>query len=229
MKPFLSAAALTVSLAGPALADPLQDQVLAAMRRVDTADVAFTSTTAIERTGAKAQEIVTRYDPRAAAGKRWTVVRIDGRAPTAKEATQVLKAANGSPIPTYARLARWFGGAATRVAQTPGSVTYRFARLPAGVLKIGKHDASADTVADAVVNTAGRAPFVERVRLTSSSAFRMMLVAKVERYAFTSSYAPLPDGRPFPSGSDGDMAGSLMGKAGVLKTRTRFGDARATR
>lgn len=211
--------------AAPAAADPLQDQLLAAMRRADTGNVAFTSTTTVERTGAAGQEIVTRYDPRAPAGRRWSVVRFNGRVPTAKENAQVLKAANGAPMPSYARLARWFGAPATRVAQAPGGVTYRFARLPAGVVKIGSHDASADTAAEVVVNTRGT-PFVERVHLRSTTPFRMMLVARVTRYDVTSSYALLPDGRPFPTGSDADMAGSMMGKEGTLRTRTRYTAAR---
>lgn len=223
----LALAAFTVAV--PALADPLQDQVLATMKRTDTSDIAFTQTTQIERTGAAAQDIVTRYDPRGAAGKRWSLLRIGGRAPSPKETTQVLKATNGTPQPSYQRIAAWFGGAATRVAQTPGSVTYRFARLPAGVLKIGNHDASADTVADAVVNTAGKTPYVERVRFSSTQPFRMMLVAKIERYTFTSSYTPLPDGRPFPAGTDGEMAGSLMGKGGSFVTHSRYGEVHSAR
>lgn len=211
-----------VAVATPVQADTLQDQVLAGMRRTDTGDVAFVATTRIERTGASAHDIVTRYDPRAPAGRRWSVLRYDGRAPTAKEAKDVLKAANSGPLPSYARLARWFGAPATRVAQAPGSVTYRFARLPAGALKIGSHDASADTAVDAVVETGGATPFVSRVRFVSTTAFRMMLVAKVERYVFTSTYRPLPDGRPFPTGQDAEIAGAMMGKSGGLTTRTRY-------
>lgn len=209
-------------VAAPAAADPLQDQVAQRMRATSTANVAFVSTTRIERTGATAREIVTRYDPVAPAGRRWTVLRYDGRAPTAKEAKDVLKAANRGEPPSYARLARWFAAPATRVAQTPGSVTYRFARLPAGALKIGSHDASADTVADAVVDTGGPVPFVSRVRYTSTRGFRMMLVAKVERYVFTATYAPLADGRVFPAGQDADIAGAAMGKSGSFVTRTRY-------
>ena len=215
----LALAALLV--AAPAAADPLQDQLLAGMRRTDTANVAFTATTRIERTGSPPREIVTRYDPRAPAGKRWSVLRYDGRAPTRKEAGEVLKAANGSPVPAYARLAKWFGAPATRTDR-PGQVIYRFARLPAGALKIGNHDASADTTAEAVVDTTGRVPFVRQVRLTSTSGFRMMLVAKVERYTFTSSYTLLPDGRPFPTGQDADIVGAMMGKGGTISTRTRY-------
>ena len=199
------------------------------MKRGDTADVAFSQTTRVERTGAAAQEFVTRYDPRLPAGRRWSLLRVDGRAPSAKETSQIVKAANGAPMPSYQRLAAWFGGPATRVAQGAGTVTYRFARLPAGVVRIGKHDASADTVADAVVNTAGRQPFVERVRFASSRPFRMMLVAKVDRYVFGSDYALLPDGRPFPAGTQADMAGALMGKSGSFVTRTRYADAHPVR
>lgn len=209
-------------VAAPAAADPLQDQLVQRMRGTNTANVAFTSTTRIERTGAPAREIITRYDPAAPAGRRWTVLRYDGRAPTAKEAKEVLKAANRSEPPGYARLARWFAAPATRVAQGAGSVTYRYARLPAGALRIGSHDASANTVVDAVVDTTGPTPFVSRVRYTSTSGFRMMLVARVERYVFTASYAPLADGRVFPTGQDADIAGAAMGKAGSFVTRTRY-------
>lgn len=219
-------AAAVLAVAAPASADPLQDQVLAGIKRTDTGDVAFTSTTRIERTGAAAQVIVSRYDPRAAAGRRWTVVSVDGRAPTAKEAGQVTKAANGSPVPSYARLAQWFGGRATRVRLAAGSVTYRFAQLPKGGFKVGNRDVSADTAAEAVVNTAGPAPFVERIRFTSLRGFRSMLVAKIDRYVITSSYARLPDGRPFPEGNSAEMAGAIMGKAGTLTTATRYAAGR---
>ncbi|WP_374944968.1 hypothetical protein [Sphingomonas sp.] len=222
-----TAAALALLVAAPAAADPLQDRVLAGMKATDTGDVAFAQTTRIERTGAAATEIVTRYDPRATA--HWTVTRVDGRAPTAKQTADIVKAATRSPIPGYARMARWFGGRATRVAEAPGSVTYRFAALPKGVVMMGSHDASADTVADAVVNTAGPAPYVERVRFTSSKPFRMMLVARVDRYVVTASYAPLADGRLFPSVTDSDIAGSLMGKAGSIRTRSRYSEAHAGR
>ncbi len=214
----IAAAALLV--AAPASADPLQDRVLAGIKATDTGDVGFVQTTRIERTGETAKEIVTLFAPGTA--HRWTVQRVDGRAPTAKEQTDILKATKGSPTPGYARLARWFGARATRVAETPGHVTYRFAGLPKGIVVMGKHDASADTVADAVVNTTGPQPYVERVRFTSSKPFRMMLVAKVERYVATATYAPLADGRVFPTGTDSDVAGSLLGKAGTIRTRSRY-------
>ena len=214
-------------VASPAAADPLQDQVLAGMKATDTADIGFTQTIRMEQTGSAAKDIVTRYEPKAPA--RWTTVQVDGHAPTPKQNASFVKMASGSPVPSYARLARWFASPAVRVAEAPGRVTYRFAKLPAGIVKMGSHDASGDTMADAVVNTAGPRPYVERVRFTSATPFRMMLVAKVERYAITATYAPMADGRIFPSGTESDIAGSMMGKAGNIRSRTRFSEMRGGR
>lgn len=221
----LALAALLV--AAPAGADPLQDRVLAGMKGTDTSDVAFVSTFRSERTGSAASEIVTRHDPRAA--PHWSVLRVDGKAPTAKQSSDILKAATREPTPGYARVARWFGAPAKRVAEAPGQVTYRFTGLPKGTIKMGSHDASSDTIADAVVNTAGPQPYVERVRFTSAKPFRMMLVVKVDRYVLNSSYAPLADGRIFPVATDSEFTGSMMGKSGSLRARSRFTEMQATR
>ncbi len=217
-------AALTavLLLAAPAEADPLQDQVLVGMKATNTADVAFTETTRAAQTGSPAKEYVNRYDPRAVPGARWTLVSVDGRAPTPKQTANAAKrGAKRRPL-AYGDLAKWFGGPATVVARTPTTVTYRFARLPTGEIKMGSHDASADTVADAVVNTAGRTPFVERVRLASSTPFRMMLVAKVNSYVLSSTFRPLPDGRVFPGTAQMQMSGSMMGKSGGIESITRY-------
>jgi hypothetical protein len=213
--------------AAPAGADPLQERVLAGMKATDTRDVAFVQTFRSERTGSAATEIVTRHAPGTA--PPWSVLRVDGRAPTAKERTDILKAATREPTPSYARVARWFGAPARRVAEASGQVTYRFAGLPKGTIKMGSHDASADTIADAVVNTSGPRPYVERVRFTSAKPFRMMLVAKVERYVLNSSYAPLADGRVFPVATDSEFSGSMMGKSGSVRARSRFSEMRAGR
>ena len=217
----------TLLVAAPATADPLQDRVLAGMRATDTRDVGFVLTFRSERTGSAASEIVSRHMPGAV--PPWSVLRVDGRAPTAKERTDILKATTREPTPSYARVARWFGAPARRVAEAPGQITYRFAGLPKGTIKMGSHDASADTIADAVVNTSGAQPYVERVRFTSAKPFRMMLVAKVERYVINSSYAPLPDGRVFPVATDSEFSGSMLGKAGSLRARSRFSEMHAER
>jgi hypothetical protein len=208
---------------GVARADVLQQQVLAAAKAVTARDIAFTQTVHAQRTGKPARDIVQRYDPRRGAAA-WTLVKVDGRAPTAKESADSAKNSGSAPVPSYSRITEWFGAPATRVATARESVTYRFARLPKGVIKMGSHDASADTEAEAVVNTAGRIPFVERVRFFSTKAFRMMMVVKVARFTVISTNRLLPDGLPVPASAVSEFAGSFMGSAQTLKSQIIYSD-----
>lgn len=222
-------ALLATLVPAAAQADALQDRVVAGARAVPLTAFAFTQTTRIERDGAAPKIFVQRYDPAQPAAQRWTLIGIDGRAPTAKEAASARKTASAGKPPGYGRMAEWFGAPATRIATGPTTATYRFASLPKGVVMIGKHDASADTMAEAVVNTAAATPYIERVRYTSSTAFRMALVVKVEKYDFLDVFRLAPDGRPVPGNTLGTLTGSLLGKAGTLTTRISYSDVRAVR
>lgn len=214
--------ALATSLcAGVAHADALQDQVLAAARATRSDIYAFRRTLAIERTGAARQVIVEQFDPRRPAGQQWSLVSIDGRAPVEKDVKAWRKSDHGQ-VPSYNQLAKWFGTPATRSDGAQGYVTYRFARLPAGVLKMGSHDASADTQAEAVVNTQGRFPYVERVRLVSTKGFRMMLVASVQSMATAGHYRVQPDGLPVPVESSSRIVGALFGKDQTLQALATY-------
>ena len=213
--------ALALCVAEQARADALQDRVLAGMRVVRADAYAFQRSIAVVREGAAAKTVVERFDPRRPAAQRWTPVSVDGRAPAPKDLERARKAKRDR-TPSYAELARWFGAPATRADGPAGYVVYRFARLPAGTLKIGSHDASADTSAEALVNVRGPAPFVERVRFASAKPFRMMMVARVQSIAATARYRPLPDGTPVPLDTATDMAGSLMGKAGRMRATATF-------
>ena len=217
-----------LAIATPAHADPLQDRVVAFARQVSPTAFAFTQTTRVNQTGSAAKTIVTRYDPLQPKGRRWTLMSIDGAPPTAKQRDGAAKRSKDRDPDSYGELAKWFATPATRIAETPSSVTYRFARLPAGTVKIGSHDASADTVAEALVDTSGRVPVVTRIRYVSSTSFRMALVARVDRYAFQSSYRLL-DGIPVPAGVEADITGSLLGKSGSIVTRVSYSDMRPVR
>ena len=115
MKPVRSLVAIT-ALASPAAAhaDALQQQVLAAAKTVTPRDFAFTQTLHAQRTGKPANDVVQRYDPRRGAAA-WTLVKVDGRAPTAKESADAAKRFAKAQVPSYARIAEWFGAPATRV------------------------------------------------------------------------------------------------------------------
>lgn len=213
----------------PALADALQQQVLAGAKAVSGEDFAFTQTINSQRSGEAAKEYVVRYDPKMAKGSRWTLIKAEGRAPTPKESAGLTKRANAGPVPSYGEIAKWFGGPAARSASGNDRVTYHFASLPAGTIKMPGQDISASTSAEAIVNTAGPTPFVERVRITANKPFRIMVVAKIERFTALAQYQLLPDGRPVIVSNSSDLSGSMMGKVGTFKTRTTFSDMRAVR
>lgn len=218
----MTVAALAAALASvPAQADELQARVLAAAKATQTEGYGFSRTLTVEATGEQRKVFVERYDPRAAANARWTLVSVDGRKPTAKEIADAAKTKRG-PHPSYARLAQWLGAPATRSEPGLGYVLYKYPRLPAGTAKLGSHDASADTRAEALVNTKGRVPFVERVRFTSTKGFRMMLVASVSAMTIDGRYRQLADGTVVPDDADSAITGSMLGKSGQMRTKIDY-------
>src|ERR1700761_6760690 len=103
---------IPLSLAASALpaaahAAALQDQVLAGARAVRSDLYAFRRTRTVERTGAARQVFVEQYDPRKPAVQQWSLLGVDGHAPTAKDLEQWRRADRG-PVPSYAQLAKWF-------------------------------------------------------------------------------------------------------------------------
>lgn len=229
IKVLLAAATLAAAnIPVAAQADALQAQVLAAAQATPRDAYAFRQTTTFDRTGGARTTFVDQFDPRRPAGEQWTLVNVDGRAPTSKELADSRKRKRGK-TPSYAAVADWFGGPATRSDPAPGSVLYRFARLPAGTLKMGSHDASPDTQAEALVNTRGKTPFVERVRFVSTKDFTMMLVASLKSMTADARYRLLPDGRAVPAETASTITGSMMGKSGQMKTSTTYADFVAVR
>ncbi|URW75817.1 hypothetical protein M9980_00850 [Sphingomonas donggukensis] len=219
---------LTLAAAAPAHADELQAQIVAGARATRADAYAFRRTLTIERTGAARKTIVESYDPRRPAGRQWLLASIDGRAPTAKEAADAAKAKRGS-TPSYGELAKWIGAPATRSDAGAGYVAYRYASLPKGTIKLGSHDASADTRAEVLVNVQGKAPFVERIRFTSTKGFRMMLVAAVKAMTVTARYRAIADGQFVPEGSASELTGSMMGKDGHMRTTVAYSDMQKVR
>jgi hypothetical protein len=229
MKACLILAVAAAGLASePARADALQDQVLAAARTIKPAAYRFLRTIATSATGNEQRTFVEQFDPRKPANEQWTLLSVNGQAPTAKQLASARKARR-EPMPGYFEQIKWFGGAATRADSAPGSVTYRFASLPKGTLKIGSHDASADTQAEVLVNTRGRAPFVEAVRMTTTKSFSMMLVASVKSVVISYNYAALDDGQVMLTGTTSQISGSMMGKSGEMRTTMTLADYQPAR
>lgn len=222
------AAAVLLGASASASADALLDRLVADARAVGPDDFAWTRTLRSEQRGGDRVEIRTvieRYDPSRAAGQRWTLVSIDGRAPTPQEIKDHAKTSAQAMVPNYGRLAGYFGAGAQRTEQG-GRTVYRTAKLPSGALTIGKTDLSAHARAEAIV-AEGPKPFVERLEIVSMKPVRVMLVAKVDRLDATSRYKLMPDGRPVLVEQTSEMRGSMMGRHGTLRTLATFSDHRA--
>lgn len=215
-------------IAGEAKADELQIRLLQAIKATNPEGHTFQRTMVLERTGSARKVLVERYDPRGQIGQRWLLISVDGHAPSGKDVEQSRKSRRGT-TPSYRELAEWFGAPAARSDTAPGYVTYRFSRLPVGTMKIGSHDASADTQAEALVNVKGRTPFVERVRFTSSKGFRMMMVASVQSIEVSARYAQLSSGAIVPATSSSVINGSMLGKSGQITTAVTFASFEAVR
>jgi hypothetical protein len=213
--------ALAFSFPGVAQADALQDKLLAGIRAARADAYTFERTIVFERTGAGRKVFVERFDPRRPPKESWSLISVDGHAPTAKELAQSRKSKHG-PVPSYGELATWLGAPATRSDTVSGYVTYRYASLPAGTFRVGSHDASADTRAEALVNAKGPTPFVERIRFVSDKAFRMMMVASVQSMDVTNRYRVLATGKVVPETSASVMAGSMLGKSGQMRTTVSY-------
>ena len=222
------AAAAVLALSAPASADALLDRLVADAKAVGPDDFAWTRTLRSEQRGGdevKVRNVIDRYDPSRPVGQRWTLVSIDGRAPTADEADDYRKGTAQAIVPNYGRLARYLGSGAQRA--TEGSRTvYRAATLPKGSLQLNKNDLSAGARAEVLV-AEGTKPYIERLDVMSTKPVRMMLVVKVDRLDATTRYKLMPDGRAVVAEQVSEMRGSMMGKAGTIRTVASFSDHRA--
>jgi hypothetical protein len=89
---------------------------------------------------------------------------------------------------------------------------------------VNNNDLSANSVAELTVDASGATPLVEQVQFTLVKPARLMMVAKVERFTSTTRYRVLADGKPAPVEQVSEMTGSMMGKAGRIKTMLTYSD-----
>jgi hypothetical protein len=226
---------LCVALVSTAVAqqdnDALKQRILAQAQSFSPDDYAFTRTIRSETvSGGKTEKKVTveKFDPTKPADARWTLVSVDGAAPSADELKNHGKeAAKRRVVPGYHRLANYFGSPAT-ASESGGKTVFRFASLPKGAISILDTDVSHNASAEASVSDANGTPFVEQVRFTVKP-MRVKLLMKIDRFETTARYRIGPGGKPFLMESTSDMSGSGMGREGTMRNTTTYSDYRAVR
>jgi hypothetical protein len=208
--------------------DDLKQRILAQAQSVSADEYAFTRTIRSEPTANGKTEktiIVDKYDPTKSGDARWTLVSMNGAAPSADELTKYRKDTPKRRVPGYHRLANYFAGPVTTATDSRGRTVFRFASLPKDSVLVFNSDLSRETTAEASVGEANGVPFVEQVKL-SIKPTRIKLIMKLDHYESTSRYRMGPDGKPVLAEQVADVTGSGMGQEGSLHQVITYSDYR---
>jgi hypothetical protein len=224
----LSAAATAIAQEN---ADAIKQRILAQAQSVSADDYAFTRTVRTEGTmGGKNDQTVNveKYDPTKPADSRWSLVSVNGAAPSAEALNRFRKEAQKRRVPGYHRLANYLGSPATASDDARGRTVLRFVRLPKDSVTVMDSDVSQNATAEVTVNDSGGAPLAEQVRITLKPT-RIKLVMKLNSFESTARYRMGPEGKPLLVEQTSDMTGSGMGQEGRMRTVTTYSDYRAVR
>ena len=212
-------AALAFATMGAAPADPLLARLLAGANAAPPPTLSFDRNVVASETSSSGTERHTRVDRWD--GRAWSVISIDGKPPTPAAAAEALKSMTTANVPGYYRLHPYLAANPLRAADPAGAVTYRLARLPAGTMPI-KSAPPDKFAAELSVDASGPVPFVRRARYFASQPFRMMMVAKLDRFEAVSDYRLNAAGRAELVRQVIDMSGAMFGRDGSQHTEFTF-------
>lgn len=202
-RPSAFRAALVVLLAfaglwvcgSPARADPLLDRLRSEAARAEA--TGFERTTREEKQTSKGPVLevrVDRFDPASPRGRQWTLVSVDGRAPTVRDRAEHAKLVSSFPVPGFYRLSAILAGEPDRSTDARGRTLYRWTSLPAGSMPTPGPDISARMAAEALVEKLAGRLVIRSVRLFAPKPFKVMSVAKVNRFDQLNIYDQGRDG-----------------------------------
>lgn len=167
---------------------------------------------------------VDRYDPAKPAPQRWQLLSVDAKPPTSEAQRDYAGEAASGVVPGYHRLALLLAAPATIVPQANGGTVLRIDRLPPAFLA-GNGARMADHLrAELTVASGPKGPYVSRARVYAPEPFRMMLVAKINRFEAVTSYAPDRLGRPRIVEQVMDLEGRIPGRSGTQRTVATFSE-----
>ena len=205
-----TAALAGLCLLGAAPADPLLTRLLTGAAEVPPAALSFERAAELSETSGGRTERhwrVERWD-----GRSWTAVSIDGRDATPAQTRDAAKAIAASGVPGYYRVAVFLRAATSKTVE-PGTTVYHLATLPPGTLAV--KGASPDRfAADLTVDTTGPVPFVRRARYFAPASFRVLMVARLDRFEAVYDYRLGKADRPELARQTIDLSGALFGRDG---------------
>jgi hypothetical protein len=211
--------------------DDLKQRILTQAQSLSGDEYAFTRTVKSEQTSnGKTEQHVTvdRFDPTKAGDARWTLVSMDGAAPSADALSKYKKESTKRRVPGYHRLAKYFGTNSTASTDSRGRTVFHFSSLPKDTAVIMDSDVSSNSSADVSVTEANGTAFAEQVHLTVRPT-RIKLLMKLDRYESTSRYRLGPEGKPLLVENTSEMSGSGMGQEGKGHTVITYSDYRSVK
>jgi hypothetical protein len=211
--------------------EDVKQRVLSQAQSVGPDDYAFTRTVRTEQTsnGKTEQHVsIDKYDPAKSGDAKWTLVSMDGAAPSADILSKYKSETPKRRVPGYYRLARYFGTASTVSTDGRGRQVFHFNSLPKDTAIVFDSDVSSNTSADVSVTEANGTPFAEQLHLTVKP-MRLKLIMKLDHYESTARYRIGPEGKPLLVEHIADMTGSGMGQEGKVHTVVTYTDYRAVK
>jgi hypothetical protein len=221
--------ALCVTILAQNNSDELKQRILAQTQSISPDDYAFTRTIrsdGVNNGKSEKKVMVEKFDPTKPAEARWTLVSVDGAAPSADDLDRFRKDAPKRRMPGYYRLAGYFGSAATASTDSRGRTVFHFAALPKDTVKVMDSDVSGNATAEATLGEANGVQFVEQIHV-SVRPIRIKLIAKLNSYEYTARFRMGPDGKPLLMEQNSEMSGSGMGQEGHGHTVVTYSDYRA--
>jgi hypothetical protein len=220
-----------VAVMGEASPDELKQRILAQTQSIGPDDYAFTRTIRSDGTSngkAEKKVRVEKFDPTKPTEARWTLLSVDGAAPSADELNTFGKDAPKRRMPGYYRLAGYFGSAATASTDSRGRTVFHFAALPRDTVKVMDSDVTQNAIAEATLGEADGVQFVEQIHV-SVRPMRIKLIAKLNSYEYTARFRMGPEGKPLLIEQNSEMSGSGLGQEGRVHTVVTYSDYRAVR
>ncbi len=211
---------LASAAANAPLADPVSERIIATAKATTPAELSFDRTTTMVRDGGGTTTrtvLVERWD-----GSRWTLVRRNGKVPTADQRRSAEAEAKASPVPGYYRLAELVSAATERRTDADGRTVLVIPVLPEGSVRSDSKDISRHLSGEVTIGSANGKPFVERLRVKARENFKLNLLIRVHSFEQISEYGLDAAGRPRLRTQTADSRGSMFGFPGGMKSEITY-------
>jgi hypothetical protein len=224
---FPRALAITLALATIAAApaqDPLRDRLIADAKMLAPPTMTFDRATSAVQSATSGESKTDRRTDRWT-GTGWTLQSVNGKPPTASETADYLKQTKDQIIPGYYRIGLFLSGATSKATDAQGRTVYHIPTMPKGSVVIAG-DVSDKMAGDVTIDTSGGAPFASHLHIYANAPFRIMLVAKIDRFDTATDYARGTEGKPVVTRSLNTITGSQFGKEGTQRIEAVYSNVR---